>query len=114
MELTPEEAAAQAIDRSWRTAQRIQADPELMAHLRDRIVQLDARTALSSRPAYGTLQDVSLPRDYELDPAVVLIPDTYEGSMDEWLASLRRDGPPLDLPPAADVLAEVRGESEWE
>lgn len=50
----------------------------------------------------------------ETNPAVVVIPDGATGSLDEWLASLRRDGPPLDLPPAAETLAEARRESGWE
>lgn len=51
--------------------------------------------------------------DSELDPVIVLIPDDTEGSMDDWLASLPRDEPPIELPvPAAELIAEVRRESE--
>lgn len=47
------------------------------------------------------------------DPAIVLIPDDTEGSMDDWLASLPRDEPPITLPiSAAELIAEVRRESE--
>ena len=47
------------------------------------------------------------------DPVIVLIPDDIEGSMDEWLASLPRDEPPIEPPsPASELIAEVRRESE--
>ena len=47
------------------------------------------------------------------DPAIIVIPDDTEGSMDDWLASLPRDEPPIELPvPAAELIAEVRRESE--
>jgi|GEM_PF-5958030 hypothetical protein len=50
--------------------------------------------------------------DFELDPAVVLIPDHYELSMDDWLRSLRR-GKPSELPTSgAELVEEARNESE--
>jgi hypothetical protein len=50
--------------------------------------------------------------DLELDPAVVVIPDKYEITMDEWLASLRGDEPTRLTVPAADLVAEARAEAE--
>lgn len=51
----------------------------------------------------------------EDDPAIVIIPGTGDGNMDDWLASLRRDGPPLELPvPAAELVAEVRREAGYD
>jgi len=45
------------------------------------------------------------------DPAIVIIPDIRDGNMDEWLASLPDDKPPVDLPvSAAELVAEMRRE----
>ena len=50
--------------------------------------------------------------DFELDPAVVLIPDHYEMSMDDWLKTLRR-GEPNELPMSgAELVEEARNEPE--
>ena len=49
---------------------------------------------------------------FELDPAIVPIPDTYEISMDEWLASLRRDEPTALGVSGAELVAEARSEAE--
>ena len=52
--------------------------------------------------------------DIDDDPVIVLIPGDDETTMDEWLASLPHDEPPIELPTsAADLLAEVRREAEW-
>lgn len=59
--------------------------------------------------------DMPSPSDLELHPAVVLIPDGATGLLDDWLASLRREGPPTELPSsAAELLAEARREAGWE
>jgi len=65
----------------------------------------------------------------EDDPRILLIEDPGDGSvvipiddgtsdgrnMDDWLASLRHDGPPLDLGiSAAELIAEARRESDWD
>jgi hypothetical protein len=51
--------------------------------------------------------------DFELDPAVVPIPDDTTGSVDDWLASLRSDGPPVELTiSAAELVAQARHETE--
>jgi hypothetical protein len=48
----------------------------------------------------------------EDDPKILVIPDGATGNLDEWLASLPRDEPPLDLGmSAAELIAEVRRES---
>ena len=50
--------------------------------------------------------------DFELDPAVVPIPDDVHGDVDEWLSSLRSDAEPLDLDvTGAELVAEARDES---
>ena len=47
--------------------------------------------------------------DIENDPVIVVIPDGADGRLDDWLASLRRDGPPTELPvSAAELVAEAR------
>ena len=48
----------------------------------------------------------------ELDPAVVVIPETYSTTMDEWLASLRREEPTSLIVPSAELVAEARAEAE--
>lgn len=49
--------------------------------------------------------------DVENDPVIVVIPDGSDGVLDDWLASLRRDGPPAELPmSAAELVAEARRE----
>ena len=51
--------------------------------------------------------------DFELDPAIVPIPDDIEADADEWLNSLRRDPGPLDLDvTGAALVAEARHESD--
>ena len=50
--------------------------------------------------------------DVELDPAIVLIPDAYTMTMDEWFASLRRDGPARVTMSGAELVAEARAENE--
>lgn len=50
--------------------------------------------------------------DIESDPAVVLIGDDGEQSVDEWLASLRRLEPIELTVSAADLVAEARAEQE--
>jgi hypothetical protein len=51
--------------------------------------------------------------DIENDPAIVIIPDGADGNLDEWLASLRTDGPPTDLGvSAAELVAEARRDYE--
>ena len=51
--------------------------------------------------------------DIENDPVIVVIPDGADGHLDDWLASLRRDGPPTELPvSAAELVAEARREYE--
>lgn len=51
--------------------------------------------------------------DFELDPAVVPIPDDIESNADEWLYSHRRDTGPLDLDvTGAALVAEARHESD--
>jgi hypothetical protein len=50
--------------------------------------------------------------DSELDPTIVPIPDTYEISMDDWLASLRRDEPTALVVSGAELVAEARAEAE--
>lgn len=58
----------------------------------------------------------SMPRridDLERDPAIVVIPDGADGNLDDWLASLRRDGPPTELPvSAAELVADARRDYE--
>jgi EmrB/QacA subfamily drug resistance transporter len=50
--------------------------------------------------------------DFELDPAVVLIPDDVQGDVDEWLHSLRHDGEPAELDvTGAELVAEARDEA---
>ncbi len=50
--------------------------------------------------------------DFELDPAVVPIPDDVQGDVDEWLHSLRRDAEPVEPDVAgADLVAEARDEA---
>lgn len=50
--------------------------------------------------------------EFELDPAVVPIPDDVEGEVDEWLSSLTGDAAPLDLDvTGAELVAEARDES---
>lgn len=51
--------------------------------------------------------------DIENDPAIVVIPDGADGNLDDWLASLRHDGPPIDLGiSAAELVAEARRDFE--
>lgn len=51
--------------------------------------------------------------DIENDPVIVVIPDGSDGGLDDWIASLRRDGPPTELPvSAAELVAEARREYE--
>ena len=51
--------------------------------------------------------------DIENDPAIVVIPDGADGNLDDWLASLRHDGPPTELGlSAAELVAEARREYE--
>jgi len=51
--------------------------------------------------------------DFELDPVVVPIPDDSDLGIVEWLASLRLGEDPIELlVPAAELVAEARGESE--
>ncbi len=51
---------------------------------------------------------------FEIDPAVVLIPETEppKMTMDEWLASLKEDGPTEPSVTGAELLAQVRSETE--
>jgi hypothetical protein len=50
--------------------------------------------------------------DFELDPAVVPIPDDVQGDVDEWLHSLRRDAEPVQLDvTSAELVAEARDEA---
>lgn len=50
--------------------------------------------------------------EHEEDPVIVVIPGG-DGNMDDWLASLVRDDPPIDLGmTAAELIAEVRREAE--
>lgn len=47
----------------------------------------------------------------ELDPVIVLIPEDFVVTMDDWLAGLRRE--PVVLPMStAEMLAEARTEGE--
>jgi hypothetical protein len=55
---------------------------------------------------------VRRPEDFEIDPVVVLIPDTPKMTMDEWLAALRTDGPTELSVSAAELVAEARAEGE--
>jgi hypothetical protein len=48
-----------------------------------------------------------MPSPLESDTAVVLVPDDYQGSMDDWVASLREDGPARDLPISGAELVEA-------
>jgi hypothetical protein len=51
--------------------------------------------------------------DIENDPVVVVIPDGGDGLLDDWLASLRQDGPPTELAVSgAELVAEARREYE--
>lgn len=50
--------------------------------------------------------------DFELDPAVVLIPDHYEISMHDWLKTLRRGEPNELSMSGAELVEEARNESE--
>jgi hypothetical protein len=47
--------------------------------------------------------------------AIVPIDDGADGNMDDWLASLRHDGPPIDLGiSAAELVAEARRGMGWD
>ncbi len=46
------------------------------------------------------------------DPAVVPIDDDSDGSIDDWLTSLRRDEPIELSVTGADLVAEARAEQE--
>ena len=50
--------------------------------------------------------------DVELDPAIVVIPDAYTVTIDEWLASLRRSEPAQMTVSGAELVAEARAENE--
>jgi hypothetical protein len=50
--------------------------------------------------------------DLGADPVVVVIPEDFELTFDEWLASLRRDEPLTLSVTGANLVAEARRDEE--
>jgi hypothetical protein len=48
----------------------------------------------------------------EIDPVVVPILDEFEVSLNDWLATVRRDEPVVLPEPTANLLAAAHAESE--
>ena len=48
--------------------------------------------------------------DFELDPVVVPIIQDFDVTIDEWLASLRRDEPLIMAVSGAELVAEARSD----
>ena len=51
-------------------------------------------------------------KELEPEPTVVLIPDRYTITMDDWLASLRSAEPISLAASGAELVAEARSENE--